>query len=284
MKAIFRSAMWVALLTLLCVPAVAAQQQGQQQQPPKQPAPPAAPAPQTPAQPETPPVNPEEEAAYKAFEGVPRTDSTRSVEAGEDFIKKYPESRYRGIIYSRLVTAYLSMEQVDKMYIAGEKALELNPDNVDVLSRVAFAVPRRLNPSDLDREQKLQKCEKYAKHAIELLTAMPKPEALDEASFIKAKNGNLSMAHGGLAVVYFHRQRYMESAGELEQAIQLSTTPDPADYYILGLAYQQAKRSADAATAFGHCGEMAGPLQAECKKNQDVAKKQAATQLVPPKP
>lgn len=282
MKAIFRCAMWVALLALLCVPAVPAQQQGQQQQPPKQPAPAAQP--QAPAQPETPPVNPEEEAAYKAFTVVPHTDAARTVEAGEGFVKKYPESRYRELIYARLVTAYLSLEQVDKMYIAGEKALEINPDNVDVLAPVAFAVPRRINPNDLDAEQKLQKMEKYAKHAIELLTALPKPADLDEVSFNKAKNEKLSMSHSGLAMVHNYRRRYAEMATEFEQAIQLSATPDPADMFMLGVAYMQTKRFTDAAGTFGRCSEVQWVWQSECKKNLEAAKKQAFMQPAAPKP
>ncbi len=47
-----------------------------------------------------PPANAEEDAAVKAFQAMPNTDLQKKIAAGEDFLKKYPESRYRPIVYS----------------------------------------------------------------------------------------------------------------------------------------------------------------------------------------
>ncbi len=258
----------LALLVAAGVPA-----QAQQQQPPPTPAP--APAP---AEPATPPVNPEEEADAKAFFDTARVDVPKQAELGEAFLAKYPESRYRESIYSRLVSAYLALGDIDKLYVAGEKALAMNPDNVDVLSVVAYAVPRRVNPSELDAPAKLQKVEQYGKHAIEILAAMPKPEGLTDEDFTKAKNEKLSMAHSGLALVSYHRQDFAGMAAELEQATTLAATPDPSDFWLLGVSYQQVKRFGDAATAFGKCAEVQWAYQDRCKQSKEQSEKQATLQ------
>jgi S1-C subfamily serine protease len=247
--------------------------------------PPAAPGagqPVQPGTPATPPVNKEEEDAYKAFFEVGPGNPQLRIQFGEDFLKKFPESRYREGVYSSLANAYLSAGQEDKMFVAGEKVLELNQNNVDMLALMALTMPRRVSMNSLDAEQKLQKSEKYSKQGISLIEAMAKPANMADEDFTKAKNEKLSMCHSGLGVTYFHRQKFADAAAELEQATKLAAAPDPVDFYVLGIAYHQAKHFADAATAFGHCGEITSQLQEACKKNAEADKKLASTQLAPP--
>lgn len=270
---VFRKMAGLLLLALFVAASVTAQA-AQQQQPP----PPPTPTPAAPAEPAAPPVNPEEEADYKALFEAPRTDAQMQVKLGEDFLTKYPDSRYRESVYARLVNAYLSLGDVDRLFVAGEKALELNPDNVDVLSVVAYAVPRRINTSELDAPRKLQRVEQYSKHAIEVLNTLAKPEGLTEEDFTRAKNDKLSMAHSGLAMVNYHKQDFAGMAAELEQATTLATSPDPSDFYLLGISYQQVRRFADAATAFGKCAEVPWAYQEQCKQNKEQSEKQAALQ------
>src|SRR5882757_6939010 len=87
-------------------------------------------------------VNKAEEAAYKAVYAA-RTGSPESqIPLCEDFIAKFPQSHYLMGVYSQLTTAYFAIGQEDKMFVAGTKAIELNPDNVDVLALLAMAMPR----------------------------------------------------------------------------------------------------------------------------------------------
>jgi len=46
-----------------------------------------------------PPVNAEEDAAIKVFRAVPVTDVAKKDQAGEDFLQKYPQSRYDSEVY-----------------------------------------------------------------------------------------------------------------------------------------------------------------------------------------
>jgi tetratricopeptide (TPR) repeat protein len=248
------------------------QQQGQQQQS------------QPPAQPAQPAVNPEEEADYKAFLAIPRNEMDKQVDAGEAFLKKWPESNAREFIYGRLATIAFSRGDADKAMAYCEKGLALNADNLDMLSIMANVVPRRSVPGTLGFEEKLAKAEQYSNRAIELIAALVKPESLSEEEFATAKNMKLSMCRSGLGVIFYHKGRFAESASELEQAVQIVAQPDPTDIFILAAAYENQKRFADAAGAYEKCSQITWSWQERCKQSAAQAKKQAAAQPQPPKP
>ncbi len=266
-------------------PAAAAQYSGQGQQPQAQPAPkPASPGQAAPpAQAEAPKLNPEEEESYKKFFDLKPEDTDKLIQLGEGFLKKYPTSHYRNVVYSRLAQAYFAKQDMDKMFASGDKALQLNPDDVAVLSLVGWVLPHNYNPNDLDADKKLDLAEQYTKRALELLATMPKPENLTDDAFAKARSVALSHSHSGLGLVYFRRGQYAESIAELQQATQLVSDPDQTDFFVTGIDLEQLKRFADAATAFQHCSELSGELQERCKQSMDQAKRMAATEA-PKKP
>jgi tetratricopeptide (TPR) repeat protein len=284
MKTAIKIGLWVAVLALVMT-AVVAQQQGQQgQQQSQQPPPGQQPAQQPPAPPPQPPLNQAEEDAYKAFFNLPRTENDKIIADGEAFLKTYPESRYREAVYQKLATTYFGKNEIDKFLTYGEKALEINADNVDMLPMMALVMPRRIDPSKLGGPERLAKAEGYAKRGIELLNALAKPESLTQEDFDKAKNEKVSMCRSGLGIIYFQKQRFAEAATELEEATKIVANPDPSDLYILAVAYQQAKRFSDAVTAYERCSQLTWAWQDRCKQGHEEAKKQAATSLAPPKP
>jgi len=229
-----------------------------------------------------PAVTKEEAAAYKAVYDARGGDPAKIVEVGEAFVEKYPMSLYVGAVYAELTSAYLNINQPDKMVVAGTKALEANPDNVDVLPIMAWAVPRRVTGQTPDGPKQLQTATGYAKHGIELLNSMPKPAELDDAAFTKAKNEKLSMLHDGLGVAAIKTGKYDDAITELNQAILLSANPDPVDYYLLGVSDQVTSHFTDAIANFTKCAG-AGPLQAQCKTSLDDTKKKAQNSLEAPK-
>jgi len=140
---------------------------------------------------------------------------------------------------------------------------------------IGWVIPHSLNPNDPNASSDLAKAEKYEKHAIEVIGAMPKPANLTDEQFSQTKAMLLSQAHSGLGLVYFRRQQSEDSAKELQQATQSSASPDPTDLFVLGLDLQNLNRYGEAADAFNRCGQIPGALQDRCKQSADAAKKQA---------
>jgi len=162
------------------------------------------------------------------------------------------------------------------MFAAGAKALELSPDNVDVLALLAMAIPRRVKSNTPDGPQQLQKAEVYAHHAIELIPTLTKPDTVDDATFEKAKNDKLALCHSGLGLLDIDHSKYDDARTELTQAVQLATSPDPVDYYLLGNADAQASFLNGAIAAYEKCAAT-GPLVNACKAREEAVKKDVAS-------
>lgn len=222
-------------------------------------------------------VNKAEEAAYKKVLDAQGGDPMAEIAAGEDFVTKFPMSRYVGGVYGMLTTAYFSTNNMDKMFASGAKSLELNPDNVDVLALLSMAIPRRVKATQPDYADQMKKAETYAHHCIELVPSLTKPATVDDASFEKAKNDKLALCHSGLGLIDLNvKKNYDEARTELTQATQLASNPDMVDFYLLGTADAQASYMNGAIAAYDKCAQ-SGPLEAQCKSREEAVKKDAAS-------
>jgi tetratricopeptide (TPR) repeat protein len=232
-----------------------------------------------------PPVNAEEDAAFKAFQEVPMNETKQKIQAGEAFLQKYPETRYKSGVYAPLAFAYLQDGQVQKMQEYGEKEVALVPNDVSTLALLGQTLPRSIHSgiSQTEAAQLLEKGEKYSKQAIEITPTIQKPANLTDEAFAAAKNQNLAMAHSGLGLVYIRRGKNAEAITELDEAVKVDPNPDPVNYYLLGMANKSSSHFDDAITAFNKCAAMAGPMQAACKAQADDTKKKSSTELSAPK-
>jgi len=232
-----------------------------------------------------PPVSAEEDAAFKAFQAVPMTDAKQKIQSGEAFLQKYPETRYKSSVYAPLVFAYLQDGQVQKMQEYGEKEIALAPNDVSTLALMAQTLPRNIhsNTTQAEAAQLLAKAEQYSKQAIEITPTLPKPPNMTDEAFASAKNQDLAMAHSGLGLVYIRRGKNAEAISELAEAVKVDPTPDPVNYYLLGMANKSTSHFDDAVNAFNKCAAMPGQMQAVCKAQADDAKKKSTTELSAPK-
>jgi len=230
-----------------------------------------------------PPVNAEEDAAIQAFRAAPITDMAKKDQLGEEFLQKYPQSRYRPEVYSLLVRGYLSLNQVDKMEVAGDKEIELNPNDAQTLAIVGSTLPRVMGASTPEPQKRLDKAEQYSKKALEVLPTLVKPAELSDTDFLKAKDQTSALAYSGLGLVAFRRQKFAEAIPNFEQAVKLDPLPDPVNLYLLGISNEKTSHFDDAVSAFTKCAAVPGALQATCKTGADEAKKMATTQLSAPK-
>ena len=232
-----------------------------------------------------PPVNAEEDAAAKAFQAMPNGDLPKKITAGEDFLKKYPDSRYRPVVYSALVFEYIQTNNLEKAFDVGDKEVALKPDDAQTMAVLSQTIPRAMNANTQEPEKRLAKAETYAKRAIEITPTLPKPEGMPDQNFVAAKNETLTMAHSGLGLVYFRLGKYNDAIPELEQSVKIdpNPAPDPVNLYLLGMANVKASHFDEAAIAFNKCAALPGSLQNSCKNGAEEAKKQGATQLSAPK-
>jgi tetratricopeptide (TPR) repeat protein len=238
---------------------------------------------QTAAAPAAPKADPEEEAAYKAFSDTKPEDADKRIQLGEAYVQKYPSGKYLDQVYQGLTTAEYSKQDFPKMYADADKALATNPDDVTVLVLVGWVIPHNYDPNDLAAESRLDKGEKYEKHALEVLATLPKPANLTDEQFAKVKAQGEAQAHSGLGLIYFRRGNYEESIAELKKSTSDPANQDPTDYYVMGVELTRLKRYSESADAFAKCATSPGGLQDRCKQMGADAKKQAANPPAAPK-
>lgn len=227
-------------------------------------------------------IDPAEEADYKAFIALKPEDDDKRIELGNAFVQKYPNGHYTEAVYSQLTQADYNKRDFAKMFADSDKALATNPDDVTVLVIIGFVIPHIYNPNDADADAKLDKAEKYEKHALETLGTMPKPANLTDEQFAKTKSLAESQAHSALGLTYFRKQNFDAAVTELTKGTSTAPAPDPTDYYVMGVSLGHLDRFSDAADAYNKCAAIAGTLQARCKEAADDAKKQAAAKPAPP--
>ena len=230
-----------------------------------------------------PKADPEEEAAYKAFTDTKPEEADKRIQLGELYIQKYPSGKYLEPVYQGLTTAEYSKQDFAKMYADADKTLAANPDDVTVLVLVGWVIPHNYDPNDLGAESRLDKGEKYEKHALEVLATLQKPANMTDEQFAKVKAQGESQAHSGLGLIYFRRQDFEQSIAELKKSTADPANQDATDYYVMGVELTHLKRFSESADAFAKCAAMPGGLQDRCKQMGADAKKQAASQPAAPK-
>jgi tetratricopeptide (TPR) repeat protein len=223
-----------------------------------------------------PKVDPAEDTAYKSFYELRPDQSAEQIKQGEAFLLKYPDSPYRELIYSRLTQAHVGSQDFRRMEEDGAKALALNPDDVDVLATLAWAIPHSYNPDDPQAAARLQKAQDYGQRALQILATLSKPDDISAEDFERIRNDRLSEAHSGLGLVDFRRGRYAQAVSELQQSVKLADSPDPTDLFILGISLGQLQRYEEAAAAYDQCGKVSNTLQTRCQAGVLQARKEMA--------
>jgi tetratricopeptide (TPR) repeat protein len=220
--------------------------------------------------------DPKEEAAYQAFHKATQQDADKKIKLGNTFLAKYPSDRYSEAVYEELTQTYYDKKDLARFYTYSDKGLSLFPDDVHLLALSGWVIPRAFTPDEPDADKKLDKAESEERHALDVISKVEKPASFTDEQFGQFKTGESAVAHSGLGLIYFRRERYDESAKELQVATQSEAKPDPTDLFILGADFENLSRFKEAADAFNRCAQIAGGMQDRCKQYGSDAMKRAA--------
>jgi tetratricopeptide (TPR) repeat protein len=199
---------------------------------------------------------------------VDPTQPERTIALVQQFVERFPDSGLLSQVYRRKMKAYKELNDYQGTVVAGEKALELNPHDVDVLLTLAVVIPHGYRDSQ-PSSSRLDKAKSYAQRALEEIQTLKaaKTVALDQWLMVTAQMK--AIAHEALGIVAFKRSRYRESVTELEECTRLNPVADGTQYYRLGIAYLFSGDSFRAKAALQRAVEL-GP---------DVVRKSAQEQL-----
>ncbi|HEV2177466.1 MAG TPA: hypothetical protein VGW33_09740 [Terriglobia bacterium] len=134
---------------------------------------------------------------YAFFNLLPRvSDAAKRVTLLGQFEKAYPDADAKQVNYQYYL-AYTLANQSEKADAYGEKVIAADPNDAEVLNRVAFDYAnRRIN---------LDKAAQYAKKVTTLVPALKKPDGVADGQFKTDQNNMVGMAHLTMGYVDFQR-------------------------------------------------------------------------------
>ena len=186
------------------------------------------------------------------------------ISAADDFERKWPRSTLCAPIYEMELEAYRSLGDSTGAIRAGEKALQAAPNNLAVLAQLAYLIAN----SSSDPPQ-LVRAEELARAEIEKSKTIKLPRWMSPARFDEIQGRLGTMAYSALGLVAYKRGNLALAIRELETAVNLTPTPDPALFYRLGMLH---KASGDTARAIQE-------LQKAAASNDPVLRPLAQRQL-----
>lgn len=205
-----------------------------------------------------------EYAFFQLLGRVP--DANKRIQYLDAFSKAYADSPNLGGIYAQYVVAYGGLNNGAKADEYADKAVAASPNDVATLNLVA--------DNYATRQVHLDKAEADAKKAVELATAMKKPDGVADADFQAQQNLQLALAHLTLGFVAFqHGSATHKMTGaiqELKTASELGKA-DPAlqarALFYMGYAYEELSppNHRAAAEALTEAANLQSPWQGQAQ-------------------
>ena len=182
--------------------------------------------------------------------------------AGVDFIAQFPKSEAVGLASYMVMLSYQQMNDFDNMLLYGEMVLDSNPApgvRTGTLISLANAIPTRTREFDLDKEEKLNKAEDFAKQAMNLIPTIPKMDPnLTDDQWLETKMDFMSQCHEAIGSVMIKRRDYPAAEVSMRRALELSPNPAPYTMYQLSTSLSKQGKNEEAAELADRCTDGGG--------------------------
>jgi tetratricopeptide (TPR) repeat protein len=165
-------------------------------------------------------------------------DPDGRIAAAESLLTKFADTEFKAIALQLAADAAMRKNDFEKMVIYSERTIEADPQNYGAMLMLATGTAQKTREFDLDKEEKLQKAEKYAKRAMEIIPTAPKPRPdVTDEQWTGAKNDAMGQAHEALGLVAMVRKKYDVAVTEFKTSTEITPSPDPATQVRLAAAY-----------------------------------------------
>lgn len=170
-------------------------------------------------------------------------DPDARITAAKDLITKFADTDFKSTAFYIAAFSAQQKGDLENVVVYGEQAIEADDKNYGAMILIASALAQRTREFDLDREEKLNRAEKLAKDAIELVKVAPKPNpAITDEQWEGAKKEYAGQAYEGLGMAAMARKNYEACATNLQLAADNAQQADPATLVRLGSCYGKVKK------------------------------------------
>jgi tetratricopeptide (TPR) repeat protein len=176
-------------------------------------------------------------------------DPDARIKAADDLVTKYHDSDFKSLAYYVEADGYQQKGDNGKAIVFGEQAVAADPQNIDALVLLANVIATTTRDTDLDKDEKLTRADKYAKDALEAIKTVAKPNAkMPDDQWDQYKKNDEAQAWQALGVAALVRKNVDEAMADYQKGIDAN--PDPLLMIRAGRALLTAGKPADAVAWF----------------------------------
>ncbi|MGP8246584.1 MAG: tetratricopeptide repeat protein [Bryobacteraceae bacterium] len=193
---------------------------------------------------QAPKVSRGEAEAYNAMVHA-QSDPDALIAAAENLLTKYADTQFKDIALSLEADAYRKKGDWEKAEIFAGRALEANPKNYQAALTAGEVLVQHTRDTDLDRDDKLARADKYLNQALENIkaAAKPNPQVTDQqwADFQKEI---AAQAQNDLGLAAMTSKKWDVAIADFKTAVE----GDPQAAYMVRLAsaYESSGKYDDA--------------------------------------
>lgn len=176
-------------------------------------------------------------------------DPDSRIKAAEDLVAKYRDSDFKSLAFYMEADAYQQKGDNVKAIVFGEQAIDADPQAMDARVLLANILANMTRDTDLDKDEKLTRAEKYANDALAIINTAAKPDPkMTEDKWDNYKKYLQSQAWQALGTVALLRKKIDEAVADYQKGVD--ATPDPLLMIRAGRALLVAKKPEDAVVWF----------------------------------
>ncbi len=146
-----------------------------------------------------------------------------------------------------LAQAYHYKNDDPKAISIGEQSLEGDPNSYEALLLMSEIYSRSTRTTDLDKDDRLAKADKYANQALDLIPKAVKPSAnISDADWAQAQGAEKQRAYLSMGYASIVAGKPTDADASFQKAFDIFS-PDPIELIRIGRAYAQGAKNYDEA-------------------------------------
>ncbi len=172
------------------------------------------------------------------------------IAAVEALISNFADTEFKSWAFNVAAETAQAKRDNAKTIFYYEQGIKADPKNHSAMLMIAAVIAQSTRDTDLDKEEKLARAEKYAKDGMALVPSASKPNPqISDAQWEGIKKDDLAQGHVDLGIIANVRKKPDVAVAEFKTAIDTAATPDAVVMVRLGSAYNDGGQPDDAIAA-----------------------------------
>src|ERR1700679_105074 len=181
----------------------------------------STPAPAAPAGP-----GPKSQAEVQAINAAIQAQTADDrIKAVDDLITKFPNTDFKSFALVMEAESWQAKGDSVKTMVFSEQALQADPKNFDADNLLANTLAATTRDTDLDKDDKLTRGDKYAHDSLDLLNAGTRPFTTPEQTWPKVKADAQAQAWQALGMIAIVRKKSDEAIADFQKGIDANARP-----------------------------------------------------------